>query len=34
MPFGGRENAGFGMGGVHDACREMSRPKLIVLNLK
>jgi len=34
MPFGGRENAGFGMGGVHDACREMSRPKLIVMNLK
>jgi len=34
MPFGGRENAGFGMGGVRDACHEMSRPKLIVMNLK
>jgi acyl-CoA reductase-like NAD-dependent aldehyde dehydrogenase len=33
MPFGGRENAGYGMGGVRYAVEEMSREKLIVLNL-
>ncbi|MCA9750832.1 MAG: aldehyde dehydrogenase family protein, partial [Gemmatimonadetes bacterium] len=34
MPFGGRENAGFGMGGVRYAVHEMTREKLIVLNLR
>ncbi len=33
MPFGGRDRAGFGLGGVPDACREMSRPKLVVVNV-
>lgn len=34
MPFGGRENAGHGMGGVRYAVHEMSREKLMVLNLR
>jgi hypothetical protein len=34
MPFGGRENAGHGMGGVRYAVHEMSREKLLVLNLR
>lgn len=33
MPFGGRERAGFGMGGVRESCLELSRPKLVVVNL-
>jgi acyl-CoA reductase-like NAD-dependent aldehyde dehydrogenase len=33
MPFGGRDRAGYGLGGVPDACREMSRPKLVVVNV-
>lgn len=34
MPFGGRENAGQGVGGPKYAIEEMTRPKLIVMNLK
>jgi acyl-CoA reductase-like NAD-dependent aldehyde dehydrogenase len=33
MPFGGRDRAGLGLGGVPDSCREMSRQKLVVVNV-
>jgi len=34
MPFGGRKNAGLGLGGVDRGVHEMSEEKLIVLNLR
>lgn len=33
MPFGGRHESGLGMGGVKYSIHEMTKPKLIVLNL-
>ena len=34
MPFGGRKNAGLGLGGTDHGVHEMTQEKLIVLNLK
>ena len=34
MPFGGRQNAGLGLGGVDHGVRDMTEEKLIVLNLR
>jgi acyl-CoA reductase-like NAD-dependent aldehyde dehydrogenase len=34
MPFGGRKNAGLGLGGTDHGVHEMTEEKLIVLNLK
>ena len=34
MPFGGRRNAGLGLGGTEHGVREMTEEKLIVLNLR
>ena len=33
MPFGGRHESGLGMGGVKFSIREMTEPKLVVINL-
>lgn len=34
MPFGGRKNAGLGLGGTDHGVREMTEEKLVVLNLR
>ena len=34
MPFGGRKNAGLGLGGTDHGVREMTEEKLVVLNVR